>query len=88
MDNLEILRSVINNGLCNRCGTCVGLSGGKVFFTDKENVVYAIGLFAVSRYLTQLVISAIHLSLKIKFAHIIIEILLPLKIQSFLFSSI
>jgi len=22
--------------LCNRCGSCVGLSGGKVVFTDKE----------------------------------------------------
>lgn len=37
MDNLKKLRSVVKYGLCNRCGTCVGLSGGKVYFIDKEN---------------------------------------------------
>jgi coenzyme F420 hydrogenase subunit beta len=30
------LQKVINGGLCNRCGTCVGLSGGKIVFGNKE----------------------------------------------------
>ena len=30
------LEKVIKSGLCNRCGTCVGLSQGKINFQDKE----------------------------------------------------
>jgi coenzyme F420 hydrogenase subunit beta len=30
------LQKVINGGLCNRCGSCVGLSGGKIVFENKE----------------------------------------------------
>lgn len=29
------LRSVIKSGLCNRCGSCVGLSEGKIIFVNK-----------------------------------------------------
>jgi coenzyme F420 hydrogenase subunit beta len=32
---LDNLRKVIDNGLCTRCGSCVGLSEGKIQFTDK-----------------------------------------------------
>lgn len=31
-----MLQQVMQSELCNRCGSCVGLSGGKVVFTDKE----------------------------------------------------
>jgi len=31
----ENIREVVNSGLCNRCGTCVGLSGGKITFSDR-----------------------------------------------------
>lgn len=31
----ENIRDVINNDLCNRCGSCVGLSGGRVVFQDR-----------------------------------------------------
>ncbi len=33
--SIENLRSVISHNLCNRCGTCVGLSEGKIVFGDK-----------------------------------------------------
>ena len=31
----ENIREVVKSGLCNRCGTCVGLSGGKIAFSDR-----------------------------------------------------
>jgi coenzyme F420 hydrogenase subunit beta len=31
----EKIHDVISSGLCNRCGTCVGLSDGKIRFTDR-----------------------------------------------------
>jgi coenzyme F420 hydrogenase subunit beta len=34
-DSLGKLRHVIDSGLCTRCGSCAGLSGGKVRFRDK-----------------------------------------------------
>lgn len=36
MSGIKELHKVINGGLCNRCGTCVGLSGGKIVFGNKE----------------------------------------------------
>lgn len=33
--NLENLRKTIKHNLCNRCGSCVGLSQGKIVFADK-----------------------------------------------------
>lgn len=32
---IEKIQDVVRSGLCNRCGTCVGLSGGKIQFSDK-----------------------------------------------------
>ncbi len=29
-------RAIVRGGLCNRCGSCVGLSGGCIVFDDKE----------------------------------------------------
>ena len=34
-NNRELL-SIMRSELCNRCGSCVGLSGGKIVFTDRE----------------------------------------------------
>ena len=34
--NKDRLLKVMKSELCNRCGTCVGLSGGKIKFSDKE----------------------------------------------------
>jgi coenzyme F420 hydrogenase subunit beta len=34
--NIQILQRIIRGGLCNRCGSCVGLSGGKIVFGNKE----------------------------------------------------
>ena len=34
--NSEQFRSVVRNGLCNRCGSCVGLSNGQIRFDNKE----------------------------------------------------
>lgn len=36
MSGIKELHKVINGGLCNRCGTCVGLSDGKIVFGNKE----------------------------------------------------
>jgi coenzyme F420 hydrogenase subunit beta len=36
VSTIKELHKVINGGLCNRCGTCVGLSGGKIVFGNKE----------------------------------------------------
>ena len=36
MTAIKELQKVIENGLCNRCGSCVGLSGGKIVFGNKE----------------------------------------------------
>jgi len=33
--SLNKLREVISHNLCNRCGSCVGLSQGKIVFSDK-----------------------------------------------------
>jgi coenzyme F420 hydrogenase subunit beta len=33
--SIDNLRFVISHNLCNRCGTCVGLSGGSIVFGDK-----------------------------------------------------
>jgi coenzyme F420 hydrogenase subunit beta len=33
--SIKSLQRVIDHNLCNRCGTCVGLSGGKIHFSDK-----------------------------------------------------
>ncbi|MCB0821755.1 MAG: Coenzyme F420 hydrogenase/dehydrogenase, beta subunit C-terminal domain [Bacteroidales bacterium] len=35
MKSIEKLSDVMHSHLCNRCGSCVGLSGGKVRFRDK-----------------------------------------------------
>ena len=35
MKNINRLKKVMNSHLCNRCGSCVGLSEGKIIFTDK-----------------------------------------------------
>jgi len=32
---IELFKKVASSELCNRCGSCVGLSGGKVIFSDK-----------------------------------------------------
>lgn len=34
--NSEQFRSVVRNGQCNRCGSCVGLSNGQIRFDNKE----------------------------------------------------
>lgn len=31
----EKIQDVVRAGLCNRCGTCVGLSGGRIAFSDR-----------------------------------------------------
>ena len=31
----ETINDVIRHDLCNRCGSCVGLSGGKIVFEDR-----------------------------------------------------
>ncbi len=36
MKKINDLQDVIYSGLCNRCGTCVGLSFGKIVFDKKE----------------------------------------------------
>ena len=33
--NSDKLRDVIRHNLCNRCGSCVGLSGGRIAFTNR-----------------------------------------------------
>lgn len=33
---METLQQIIDSGLCNRCGTCVGLSDGNVVFEDRD----------------------------------------------------
>ena len=33
--SLDKLQKVMNSHLCNRCGSCVGLSDGKIIFTDR-----------------------------------------------------
>jgi len=33
--SIDQLQSVMRSHLCNRCGSCVGLSGGKIIFEDK-----------------------------------------------------
>ena len=33
---IDELKQVIKSGLCNRCGSCVGLSSGRIQFVDKE----------------------------------------------------
>ncbi len=35
VESINNLREVINNNLCNRCGSCVGLSHGDIIFSDK-----------------------------------------------------
>ncbi|NOU45793.1 MAG: hypothetical protein HOO86_01880 [Bacteroidales bacterium] len=35
MKSIESLQQVMNSHLCNRCGSCVGLSDGKIRFTNK-----------------------------------------------------
>lgn len=35
MKSIEHLQHVISHNLCNRCGSCVGLSGGNIVFGDK-----------------------------------------------------
>ncbi len=32
---IKDIQDVVRSGLCNRCGTCVGLSGGKIRFRDR-----------------------------------------------------
>ncbi len=34
--SIDKLRFVMKSDLCTRCGSCVGLSGGKIVFTDRE----------------------------------------------------
>jgi len=33
---IDVLKETIRSGLCNRCGSCVGLSEGKIVFNDRE----------------------------------------------------
>jgi coenzyme F420 hydrogenase subunit beta len=33
--NTDLFNKIIRHDLCNRCGSCVGLSGGKIVFSDK-----------------------------------------------------
>lgn len=33
--NIDLFKKIIRNNLCNRCGTCVGLSEGKIIFDNK-----------------------------------------------------
>lgn len=33
---IDQLKAIMNSDLCTRCGTCVGLSEGKIIFTDQE----------------------------------------------------
>ncbi|NQT76111.1 MAG: Coenzyme F420 hydrogenase/dehydrogenase, beta subunit C-terminal domain [Bacteroidetes bacterium] len=35
MRKFEKIQDVVRSGLCNRCGSCVGLSDGKISFTDR-----------------------------------------------------
>ena len=35
MRKLEKIQDVVYSGLCNRCGTCVGLSDGRISFSDR-----------------------------------------------------
>lgn len=35
MRRAENIREVVSSGLCNRCGTCVGLSDGNITFSDR-----------------------------------------------------
>ena len=35
MRKIEKIQDVVRGGLCNRCGTCVGLSGGRISFSDR-----------------------------------------------------
>ncbi|MCK9448675.1 MAG: Coenzyme F420 hydrogenase/dehydrogenase, beta subunit C-terminal domain [Bacteroidales bacterium] len=35
MKNIDKLEKLMRSELCNRCGSCVGLSGGRIVFTDK-----------------------------------------------------
>lgn len=36
MKSIDQFRQVVQGGLCNRCGSCVGLSAGKIVFGEKE----------------------------------------------------
>ncbi|MDZ7774836.1 MAG: Coenzyme F420 hydrogenase/dehydrogenase, beta subunit C-terminal domain [Bacteroidales bacterium] len=36
MKSIDKLEKVMHSELCNRCGSCVGLSGGKIVFRDRE----------------------------------------------------
>ncbi|MBI9033400.1 MAG: Coenzyme F420 hydrogenase/dehydrogenase, beta subunit C-terminal domain [Bacteroidales bacterium] len=36
MKNIDKLKKVMKSELCNRCGSCVGLSQGKIIFNNKE----------------------------------------------------
>ena len=35
MRKIKNIQDVVKSGLCNRCGTCVGLSDGKIVFSDR-----------------------------------------------------
>jgi coenzyme F420 hydrogenase subunit beta len=35
--SIDKLRNVIRHNLCNRCGSCVGLSGGSIIFKDRTS---------------------------------------------------
>ncbi|KAF0202118.1 MAG: hypothetical protein FD170_2089 [Bacteroidetes bacterium] len=34
--SIDELKNIMRSDLCNRCGSCVGLSDGKIVFTDRE----------------------------------------------------
>jgi coenzyme F420 hydrogenase subunit beta len=34
--SIDKLKKIMNSDLCTRCGSCVGLSGGKIVFIDRE----------------------------------------------------
>jgi coenzyme F420 hydrogenase subunit beta len=34
--SIDELKQIMRSDLCNRCGSCVGLSAGKIVFTDRE----------------------------------------------------
>ncbi len=38
VQKIERLKKIMNSELCNRCGSCVGLSGGSINFKDKEGI--------------------------------------------------
>ncbi len=36
--NIDFFNKILKNNLCNRCGSCVGLSNGKIIFEDRTGI--------------------------------------------------